>query len=140
MSDNVTPIDKAMRERHSIPVQPDPIRINPHPSAHNMLLSALESWRTDSESEETRAAITEPKGAWAMMMLAFNAICNTLDVNADDVIRSRRNFGLEKYGTKLQPFNGRNNLEDALDEIVDGLVYLICELYENIYTDDEEKK
>jgi hypothetical protein len=36
----------------------------------------------------------------------------------------RDNYGLQKYGTRLQPFNGRNFCDDAIDELLDALVYL----------------
>lgn len=43
---------------------------------------------------------------------------------------ARKRFGLEKYGTLLQPFNGRNALKDAYEEILDLAVYLRQKLYE----------
>jgi hypothetical protein len=36
----------------------------------------------------------------------------------------RDNYGLQKYGTRLQPHNGRNFCNDAIDELLDALVYL----------------
>lgn len=36
----------------------------------------------------------------------------------------RNNVGVEKYGTPLQPFNGRNSLQDAYEEVLDLAVYL----------------
>ncbi len=36
----------------------------------------------------------------------------------------RHEFGLAKYGTPLQPFNGRDALTDAYQELLDGAVYL----------------
>lgn len=41
-----------------------------------------------------------------------------------DELLDRKHFGLEKYGTILQAHNGRDPLRDALDEMVDLLVYL----------------
>lgn len=47
--------------------------------------------------------------------------------NAQDAlikaIEERKAIGLERYGTLLQPFNGRNSFKDILDEFVDGAVY-----------------
>jgi len=40
------------------------------------------------------------------------------------VLRERRVLGLERYGTILQASNGRDFLRDALDEVVDLVVYL----------------
>lgn len=45
-------------------------------------------------------------------------------------MQTRRTFGLEKYGTLLQPFNGRNALKDAYEEVLDLAVYLRQKLYE----------
>jgi hypothetical protein len=36
----------------------------------------------------------------------------------------RDDYGLKKYGTRLQPFNGRNFRNDVIDEILDALVYV----------------
>lgn len=39
-------------------------------------------------------------------------------------IESRREMGIRKYGTALQPFNGRNALKDAYEEVLDLAMYL----------------
>ncbi len=39
-------------------------------------------------------------------------------------MKDRDAGGLEKYGTRLQPFNGRDALIDAYQEILDAAVYL----------------
>ncbi len=36
----------------------------------------------------------------------------------------RNQFGIEKYGTPLQAFNGRDSLKDAYEEALDLCVYL----------------
>ncbi len=51
------------------------------------------------------------------------------DLVIDD-IRSRKEVGIERYGTVLQPFNGRNSLLDAYQEALDLCVYLKQLLYE----------
>jgi hypothetical protein len=38
-------------------------------------------------------------------------------------IRGRRNLGIQRYGTPLQPFNGRDAGQDLLDELLDGATY-----------------
>lgn len=43
---------------------------------------------------------------------------------------ARNAFGLAKYGTPLQPFNGRDALKDAYEEALDLCVYLRTALYE----------
>ena len=44
---------------------------------------------------------------------------------AIEFLRERKEFGIAKYGTALQPHNGRDSLSDAIDEAADLLVYLI---------------
>ena len=39
-------------------------------------------------------------------------------------IKERDRIGTKKYGTRLQPFNGRNALHDAYQEALDLVVYL----------------
>jgi hypothetical protein len=39
------------------------------------------------------------------------------------LMTERKRFGLEKYNTVLQAFNGRNPLNDLVDELLDALVY-----------------
>lgn len=51
------------------------------------------------------------------------------DLVAQDMM-DRKAFGLGKYGTRLQPFNGRDPLKDAYEEVLDIAVYLRQCLYE----------
>jgi hypothetical protein len=39
-------------------------------------------------------------------------------------MEDRRAFGIKKYGTPVQPFNGRDPLVDAYQEALDLCVYL----------------
>jgi hypothetical protein len=39
-------------------------------------------------------------------------------------MQSRDKLGLQKYKTRLQPFNGRNSVKDAYEEALDLVVYL----------------
>jgi len=43
---------------------------------------------------------------------------------------NRNEFGYKKYGTYLQPHNGRDALQDAYEEALDLAVYLRQSLYE----------
>lgn len=45
-------------------------------------------------------------------------------------IRARDAYGMKKYRTRLQPFNGRDALRDAYEEALDCVVYLAQALYE----------
>jgi hypothetical protein len=39
-------------------------------------------------------------------------------------IAARKQVGIERYGTPLQPFNGRDALRDAYEEAIDLTMYL----------------
>lgn len=45
-------------------------------------------------------------------------------------MQDRDKMGQEKYNTRLQPFNGRNNLVDAYQELLDLTVYLRSFIFE----------
>ena len=51
------------------------------------------------------------------------------DMVVEDM-KQRNEMGTEKYGTPLRPFNGRNSLKDAYQEVLDLAVYLRQRLYE----------
>lgn len=42
-----------------------------------------------------------------------------------EYVQSRLDLGIHRYGTGLQPFNGRDSITDSIEEGVDLLVYLI---------------
>jgi len=46
-------------------------------------------------------------------------------------MKERDKFGEDKYGTKLQTFNGRNALIDAYQEVLDLAVYLKQKILED---------
>ena len=48
-----------------------------------------------------------------------------------DDMKARRQMGIEKYGTPLQPHNGRNALVDAYQEVLDLAVYLKQKIIES---------
>ena len=45
-------------------------------------------------------------------------------------IKKRDKFGLKKYGTRLQPFNGRDTLQDLYEELLDATCYCRSLIYE----------
>ena len=45
-------------------------------------------------------------------------------------IQDRDQMGLQKYKTRLQPFNGRDTLTDVYQELLDAVVYIRTALYE----------
>lgn len=52
-------------------------------------------------------------------------------------IEERKALGLKKYGTLLQPFNGRSFLQDAYEEALDLVIYLRGKLEEERQQDTE---
>lgn len=51
-------------------------------------------------------------------------------------IEKRRTVGISRYGTALQPFNGRDMLLDAYEEALDLAIYLRGVIYER---DNDER-
>lgn len=47
-----------------------------------------------------------------------------------DDLEARLQLGISRYGQPLQPFNGRDSLRDAYEEILDMAVYIRNELFE----------
>jgi len=45
-------------------------------------------------------------------------------------IATRDRHGFEKYGVRLQPFNGRDTLRDLYEELLDAVVYIRSLIYE----------
>jgi hypothetical protein len=45
-------------------------------------------------------------------------------------ILARKELGIKRYGTALQPFNGRDPLQDLYDELIDATQYVKQELVE----------
>lgn len=51
-------------------------------------------------------------------------------------IAARKELGLAKYGVPLQPFNGRNALQDLYEELLDAAKYI----KQRIVEDEESRK
>lgn len=41
----------------------------------------------------------------------------------NEALHGRYRLGIQRYGTALQPYNGRDAVEDLKDEILDAIVY-----------------
>jgi hypothetical protein len=54
-------------------------------------------------------------------------------------IKKRDTYGLQKYGTRLQPHNGRDALRDAYEEALDLVVYLRQCIHERATVEDAVK-
>lgn len=57
------------------------------------------------------------------------------DIVINDM-KERDNSGEKKYRTRLQPFNGRDQLWDAYQEVLDLAVYLRNAIYERDYNEN----
>lgn len=51
-------------------------------------------------------------------------------VGVRDMLRSRLELGISRYGTPLQPLNGRDFLRDLQEELLDALAYSWGVVYE----------
>lgn len=45
-------------------------------------------------------------------------------------IETRKKIGLQRYGTLLQPFNGRDAMTDVYEELLDAAIYMRQLIYE----------
>jgi hypothetical protein len=52
-----------------------------------------------------------------------NNLPHSWDLVLKDITK-RDELGFKRYGTHLQPFNGRNQLQDLYEELLDAVVYL----------------
>ncbi len=50
-------------------------------------------------------------------------------------IEKRRELGIQRYGTALQPFNGRNALQDLYEELLDAAMYIRQKIEEEKLSD-----
>lgn len=126
MSDQIAD-DEAMRARAGLTVQPLP-EPNDLPSAHDLVVGDMRNMLlTEGLRSEVSVGMELIYGE---TMVAFARLCTRLGRAPRDVIKARKAFGLEKYGTLLQPFNGREQLEDAMDELADAVAYLRMAIYE----------
>ncbi|AOE44553.1 hypothetical protein SEA_JUMBO_43 [Gordonia phage Jumbo] len=124
MGDIVSDADDLLRSQNNIPVQPRP-EPNDGPSAHDLVIQDLHSGRMILGASDDSLEILYFK-----LASIYSQICRVLDRNPETEMLNRKNFGLAKYGTPLQPNNGRNQLSDALDETADALVYVRMEIEE----------
>lgn len=115
--------EDALREKHGVSTQPAP-KSNNHPSAHDLAAAIVMAGLPAPTLGQPRL------DNHSLAHRLFKNLCRDTGKNPIEVIQARKNFGLDKYGSLLQPFNGRNSLEDALDEIADAFFYLTCIEYE----------
>lgn len=72
----------------------------------------------------------EPQKVYIVILRLAQGLAASLgsDIAAD--MRERDITGRARYGTPLQPFNGRRALVDAYQELLDAVVYLRQHMYE----------
>lgn len=68
-----------------------------------------------------------------------NALTPVWDLVIQDM-QERNQVGIQRYGTPLQPFNGRDALVDAYQEALDLAVYLRQAIVERTALDDLEQE
>ena len=101
--------------------EPPPIK-NDHPAMWDLVLADVAALH-ESKFEDIGA---DEHG------IQTSALAATL-VDMQD----RDQMGLEKYGTRLQPFNGRDGLVDTYQEFLDACVYLRLSIHEATTTTGE---
>ncbi|AKJ71796.1 hypothetical protein TIN2_106 [Tsukamurella phage TIN2] len=111
--------EDALREKHGISVQPAPIASNEE-SVHDLVVAQLFIGLPSGPMGGI------PSSNYNSAHTLFKNLCSKAGKDPIEVIRARKRFGFEKYGTILQSSNGRDHLEDAIDEVADALVYLMC--------------
>ncbi|QGJ95050.1 hypothetical protein SEA_REDWATTLEHOG_189 [Gordonia phage RedWattleHog] len=130
MSDQkITAEERELAEKIGLAPQPDPIH-NDLPSAHDLVIGSIkEHFDLRAEPELTDAALRRMYNDLLEMYVVLSGGARP----AIKELRARKEFGLRKYGTPLQPHNGRDQVGDARDEMGDLLVYVVCEIYEGMY-------
>lgn len=111
----------ASDSRSLVQAQPDPTK-NDRPAMWPLVMADL-----DAIDPEAIEPILDENGLQAPAQVA---------VLVD--MRDRDRGGLERYGTRLQPFNGRDSLVDAYQELLDACVYLRTAIYEEQESEDRE--
>lgn len=114
--------------------QPNPTK-NSFPACWDLVINDI---NTNSIENNPYNAVYSSILAVAMQIVVLNELKNgnkniTLDEATNRIIQlasHRDNFGLEKYGVRLQPFNDRDFLKDSLEEVLDLMVYFRGFIYE----------
>lgn len=131
MSDHVpTPDEEAMAQAAGLEIQPAPVS-NDLPSVHDLVIRDLMERGTYYGTHDDLT--DEVRDIYDQVLRAYTCIATLVhggESGSIQQVAARKEFGLKKYGTLLQPFNGRNALADALDEIGDLAAYLRTYIYE----------
>lgn len=85
--------------------------------------------RLDCGTEMSRRAPTKPQREGDQPMPVANDKPAVWPIVMADM-QSRHELGIKRYGTPLQPHNGRDALRDAYEEALDLAVYLRTAIFE----------
>lgn len=104
------------------------------------LLDALEKQKQAEKQTEKQACDPAAKAAspqrppehnnypCAADCVAADVLAAGLDGQVSRDVMARKGAGLKKYGTALKPCNGRDNLMDLYQELIDGAKYAKTEI------------
>lgn len=54
-------------------------------------------------------------------------------------MQNRHKVGIKRYGTALQPFNGRKSLQDLYEELLDACAYIKQNMMEETFKNNIKK-
>ena len=93
-----------------------------------LALNDATDWYHRFLAEAARPAPTKQRPGDQPLPVKNDLPCIQDRVIAD--IEARKQVGISRYGTVLQPHNGRDPLQDAYDEAMDLTIYLCQLIYE----------
>ena len=80
-----------------------------------------------SEFAGSKTIYDDEESVYNELISLTQAIAKFNSISLSELIEEcykRDELGLQRYGTRLQPFNGRDSIKDAFQEILDLLVYM----------------
>ncbi|QDF18784.1 hypothetical protein SEA_SCENTAE_65 [Gordonia phage SCentae] len=134
MSDKeITEAERELARSVGLDPQPSPIPNNGLPSAHDLVCEAMIGSFYGDSPQQNEDQVVET--VYADLLESFMSLCGGRS-NAIAEIKRRKEFGQLKYGTPLQPYNGRDAVVDAKEEMGDALVYLACKVFQNRFPNE----
>jgi hypothetical protein len=108
---------------------------------HDKLISELGSVYTNTAARPEPPPTNNEHPAIADVVAAdFVALGNLEGAAVAADIMARKAFGMAKYRTPLQPFNGRDVVNDLYQELLDATKYARVMLYENQYAAEDDSE
>lgn len=113
-------------------MQPQPIK-NDFPAVWDLVLKDFE---TPFQNNTNESAVYV-KSLEMLFAVASNLMKNgdieVVQAKVVEDMKARNEFGIQKYGMALQPFNGRQAIQDAYEEVLDLVAYLRQHKFEHDY-------